>query len=46
MGNVEARGVPLGEVDVVVCDGFSGNVLLKSIEGTAMFLGSRLKHMF
>ena len=32
--------MPLGEVDVVVCDGFSGNVLLKSIEGTAMFMGS------
>ncbi len=46
VGNVEARGVPLGEVDVVVCDGFSGNVLLKAIEGTAMFMGSRLKHMF
>jgi len=46
VGNVEARGVPLGEVDVVVCDGFSGNVLIKSIEGTAMFMGSRLKHMF
>ena len=46
VGNVEARGVPLGEVDVVVCDGFNGNVLIKSIEGTAMFMGSRLKHMF
>jgi len=46
IGNVEARGVPLGECDVVVCDGFSGNVLIKSIEGTAMFMGSRLKHMF
>ena len=45
-GNVEARDVPLGAVDVVVCDGFSGNVLLKSIEGTAMFMGSRLKRMF
>ena len=45
-GNVEARGVPLGEVDVVVCDGFSGNVLLKSIEGTAMFMGSLLKRIF
>ncbi|MBQ4600100.1 MAG: phosphate acyltransferase PlsX [Oscillospiraceae bacterium] len=45
-GNVEARGVPLGEVDVVVCDGFSGNVLLKSIEGTAMFMGSKLKGLF
>ena len=43
-GNVEARYVPLGEVDVVVCDGFSGNVLLKSIEGTAMFMGSLMKH--
>lgn len=46
IGNVEARDVPLGAVDVVVCDGFSGNVLLKSIEGTAMFMGSKLKHMF
>ena len=45
-GNVEGRGVPLGEVDVVVCDGFSGNVLIKSIEGTAMFMGSQLKRMF
>jgi len=46
VGNVEARAVPLGEVDVVVCDGFSGNVLIKSIEGTAMFMGSMLKRMF
>ena len=44
VGNVEARDVPLGTVDVVVCDGFSGNVLLKSIEGTAMFMGSLMKH--
>ena len=42
-GNVEARDVPLGAVDVVVCDGFSGNVLLKTIEGTAMFMGSLMK---
>ncbi|MBQ3194468.1 MAG: phosphate acyltransferase PlsX [Oscillospiraceae bacterium] len=46
VGNVEARSVPLGEVDVVVCDGFSGNVLIKSIEGTAIFMGSLLKKMF
>ncbi len=46
IGNVEGRDVPLGEVDVVVCDGFSGNVLLKSIEGTAMFMGSLMKWMF
>ena len=44
VGNVEARNVPLGEVDVVVCDGFSGNVLIKTIEGTAMFFGSLMKH--
>ena len=43
-GNVEARDVPLGAVDVVVCDGFAGNVLLKTIEGTAMFMGSLMKH--
>lgn len=46
IGNVEARDVPLGAVDVVVCDGFSGNILLKSIEGTAMFMGSMMKRMF
>lgn len=46
VGNVEARDVPLGAVDVIVCDGFSGNVLLKSIEGTAMFMGSLMKRMF
>ena len=46
VGNVEARSVPLGEVDVVVCDGFSGNVMIKTIEGTAMFMGSLLKRMF
>lgn len=45
-GNVEARDVPLGAVDVVVCDGFSGNILIKSIEGTAMFMGSMLKRTF
>ena len=44
VGNAEARDVPLGAVDVVVCDGFSGNVLLKTIEGTAMFMGSLMKH--
>ena len=46
VGNVESRDVPLGAVDVVVCDGFSGNVLLKGIEGTAMFMGSLMSKMF
>ena len=46
VGNVEARDVPLGALDVVVCDGFAGNVLLKSIEGTAAFMGSLVSKMF
>ena len=46
VGNTEARDVPMGAVDVVVCDGFAGNVLLKSIEGTAMFMGSIVSKMF
>ena len=44
IGNIEGRDVLLGGVDVVVCDGFSGNVLLKSIEGTAYFMGSLMKN--
>ena len=46
VGNVEARDVPLGEVDVIVCEGFSGNVLLKSIEGTGMLMASKIKGIF
>lgn len=46
IGNVEAREVPLGGADVVVADGFSGNILLKGIEGTALFLSSMMKDMF
>ena len=45
-GHVAARDVPLGAVDVVVSDGFNGNILIKTIEGTAMFMGSMLKRMF
>lgn len=45
-GNVEGRDVPMGACDVVVCDGFIGNVLLKSIEGTAMYLVKEIKGMF
>ena len=45
-GNVEARDVFDGQVDVIVADGFSGNVLLKSIEGTAGYLMKELKGVF
>ena len=45
-GNVEAREVMFDAVDVVVADGFSGNVLLKSIEGTASYMAKFMKSMF
>ncbi|WCF10223.1 phosphate acyltransferase PlsX [Paenibacillus thiaminolyticus] len=46
VGNVEARDVLEGSCDVLVCDGFVGNVLLKSLEGTAGSLFSVLKQEF
>ena len=43
VGNVEARTVLGGEIDVVLCDGFTGNILLKAIEGTAKSISKVLK---
>lgn len=43
IGNVEARDLMNGIADVVVCDGFSGNLVLKSMEGTALSLFSLIK---
>ena len=45
-GNVEARDAMLGAVDVIVADGYAGNILLKGMEGTALFLNGKLKTMF
>lgn len=45
IGNVEARSLPLGECDVVVSDGFTGNVALKLTEGMAKFFSNELKRM-
>lgn len=45
-GNLEARDVPAGIVDVIVCDGFVGNVILKLTEGVAMNMTSMLKEAF
>lgn len=45
-GNIEAREVPLGGADVVVCDGFVGNVILKLTEGLAINIVNLLKKMF
>ena len=41
MGNIEPRDVPTGKANVVVCDGFTGNVILKLSEG----LGKMILHM-
>lgn len=46
VGNVEPRDVPFGVCDVAVTDGFSGNVLLKTMEGTAQVIFSFLKDAF
>ena len=43
VGNMEARDALTGEYDVLVADGFVGNVLLKSVEGTASMVMSMLK---
>ncbi|MFC4076431.1 phosphate acyltransferase PlsX [Salinithrix halophila] len=45
-GNVEARDVLNGVCDVLVCDGFSGNILLKNTEGVAKTFFDRLKQEF
>ncbi|QKY71597.1 phosphate acyltransferase PlsX [Lentibacillus sp. CBA3610] len=46
VGNVEARDILSGVADVVITDGFSGNIALKTIEGTAMTMFSMLKETF
>ena len=45
-GNIEAREIMAHEVDVVVTDGFTGNMVLKMAEGTAKFIMDALKEMF
>jgi glycerol-3-phosphate acyltransferase PlsX len=46
IGNIEGRDIPFGEADVVVCDGFIGNILLKFLEGVAMFFSDSLKEIY
>ena len=46
VGNVEGSMVPLGACDVAVCDGYSGNVMLKTIEGVAKFMAGEIKTVF
>ncbi len=46
VGNVEAREAVVGAVDVIVADGYAGNIMLKAMEGTGMLLVRELKKMF
>ena len=46
VGNVEGTGVFEGAADVVVCDGFTGNILLKATEGTVKYMMKSLKGVF
>ncbi len=46
VGNVEAKSIPFGECDVLVTDGFTGNIVLKTIEGLAKFMMKKLKGIF
>ena len=43
VGNVESKEAPFGVCDVLVCDGFTGNIFLKSVEGMGKFLMGMLK---
>ncbi len=45
-GFVEGNQLSQGDIDVIVCDGFTGNIALKTAEGTAKFVGDLLKRAF
>lgn len=46
VGNIEARQVPAGDADVIVCDGFVGNVIIKLMEGMASSMFGMIKKVF
>ena len=46
VGNVEGRDIPLDGADVVVCDGFTGNLIIKTYEGVAIGLLKKIKGIF
>ncbi|MCL6590747.1 MAG: phosphate acyltransferase PlsX [Firmicutes bacterium] len=46
VGNIEGREIMEGRVDVAVCDGFVGNVLLKFVEGVGPFIFDSLKEVY
>ena len=46
VGNIEGRDVPSGDADVLVTDGFTGNIVLKLYEGLGRFFAGKIKEMF
>ncbi len=46
IGNIEGRDVMEGNADVITCDGFVGNVILKTVEGMGSVVGSEIKNLF
>lgn len=46
IGNIESNGVLYGEADVVVADGFVGNIMLKSLEGAVKFMSGAIRQEF
>ena len=46
IGNCEGKAVPFGGCDVLVCDGFVGNITLKLIEGMGKFMSKSIKDLF
>ncbi len=46
VGNCEGKTIPFGVCDVLVCDGFTGNIVLKLIEGMGKFMSKSIKDIF
>ena len=46
VGNIEGKAIPFGACDVLVTDGFTGNIVLKTIEGLSKFMMKKLKGIF
>ncbi|MEG0895789.1 MAG: phosphate acyltransferase PlsX [Oscillospiraceae bacterium] len=46
VGNIEPRYIPKGDCDVVIADGFTGNVILKLTEGMGKFMSNSIKDIF
>jgi len=46
VGNIEGRDIALGGADVLICDGFTGNIVLKTYEGVGLYFVEEMKNVF